>query len=293
MVMTIRIALGTMTWGSVTDKREARKIFRRALGEGVTIFDTADVYNGGIAEKWLGEFINEANCRDAVRISTKGGYKGLSGSMGDYLRGSLSRLDTPYVDLYFFHRFGVFHSPMDISEVLQSQKKGLIKKIGVSNCAAWQVLYYSCAVEYLQPMYSLLKRQCEVELFPLTEETGLKVLTYSPLGAGMLSGTEHGRLSTDSRYQQRYSHADYSRTTDRFLAFAKKEGYNPASLAIAWAASHPRVEAAIVGPRTLDQFSSCIGATQIGMTKELREKISALSPAPHPATDRLEENING
>jgi aryl-alcohol dehydrogenase-like predicted oxidoreductase len=286
----IKIALGTMTWGDTTEKDEARRIFRRALDEGVTVFDTADVYSDGIAETWLGEFIRETNCRNDITVATKGGYRGIEHSMGDYLDRSLDRLGLAHVDIYYFHRFGDFHSSLDLDETIRSQYRGQIKHIGVSNCAAWQVGYFGQGViEYLQPMYSLLKRQAEVELFPYAKERELQAYTYSPLGAGMLSGEKHGRLSTNERYQRRYAHESYPKTVDRFLWFARDGGYDPAALAIAWAASHPQVDAAIVGPRTLDQFSSCIGATQIGMTPELRAEISALSPTPPPATDRLEE----
>ena len=100
-----------------------------------------------------------------------------------------------------------------------------------------------------------------------------------------------GRLVQNTMYIKRYSVEDYYTITDRFLEHAAKKGVNPVALAVAWVMSHPAVTAPIIGARNLDQLEGSLAALDIAMTPEWREEISALSLAPPPATDRLEEAI--
>jgi aryl-alcohol dehydrogenase-like predicted oxidoreductase len=125
---------------------------------------------------------------------------------------------------------------------------------------------------------------------------GLGVTTYNPLAAGLLTGKygasrrpETGRLTSNQMYQARYGESAYIEIAEAFVALAREHGHHPAALAIAWVASHPAVTAAVMGARTLEQLDDCLGAADIEMTAELRDSISALSPAPPPATDRTEE----
>jgi aryl-alcohol dehydrogenase-like predicted oxidoreductase len=125
---------------------------------------------------------------------------------------------------------------------------------------------------------------------------GLGVFPYSPLGGGLLSGKygvgrrpDSGRLVTNKIYGTRYKDSLNFEVADRFAAFARERGFDPAALAVAWAASHPAVTAPIIGARDTAQLASVLGAAAIPMTPELRAEISALSPEPAPATDRNEE----
>ena len=144
-------------------------------------------------------------------------------------------------------------------------------------------------------MYNLVRRQAEVEILPLAEAQKMGVVTYSPLGGGLLTGKygtgrrpESGRLVENARYADRYGlQTDYA-TADRFTAFAQEIGVTPATLAVAWAMAHPAVTAPIIGARNLAQLEDSLAALNLEMTGEMREKISALSPAPAPATDRTE-----
>ncbi|MFL6053332.1 MAG: aldo/keto reductase [Actinoallomurus sp.] len=173
----------------------------------------------------------------------------------------------------------------------------------VSNWAAWQIataLGISkkeglARFELIQPMYNLVKRQAEVEILPLAEAENMGVVTYSPLGAGLLTGKygtdrrpETGRLVENARYADRYGLESDFATADRFTAFAREVGVKPATLTVAWAMSHPAVTAPIIGARNLSQLEDSLAALNVEMTGELREKISALSPTPAPATDRTE-----
>ena len=155
-----------------------------------------------------------------------------------------------------------------------------------------------CCISSDESFYAnLVKRQAEVELLPMAQSEKLGVTPYSPLGGGLLTGKygpdmrpESGRLVDNKMYKTRYSY-DWMYTAARcFTDFAAKYNYRPASLAVAWVAAHPAVTAPIIGARNLEQLKSSIGSLDIDMNSELREEISALSPAPQPATDRNEEN---
>jgi len=145
-------------------------------------------------------------------------------------------------------------------------------------------------------MYNLAKRQAEVELLPMAQSEQLGVISYSPLGGGLLSGKYStaqrpaaGRLIENQMYQVRYGDAMYYDVAERFASFARERGLHPASLAVAWVASHPGVTAPIIGARNLGQLEDSLASLEIAITPELRAEISALTPEPPPATDRNEE----
>jgi aryl-alcohol dehydrogenase-like predicted oxidoreductase len=218
---------------------------------------------------------------------------------------SLRRLNTDRLDLYFIHRFDD-NTPLE--ETLRALddlvRQGKILYPAASNFAAWQAakaLGISAKegwarFECLQPMYNLVKRQAEVEILPLAQSEKLGVIPYSPLGGGLLTGKygagrrpESGRLLENKMYQTRYGDEWVYDVAERFTTFAKERGFEPASLAVAWVASHPAITAPIIGARSVAQLEGSLKAVEIKMTPELRAEISALSPEPPPATDRNEE----
>ena len=145
-------------------------------------------------------------------------------------------------------------------------------------------------------MYSLVKRQVETEILPMAESENIGVITYGPIGAGMLSGKyglgarpNEGRLVVDARYAKRYSADGTYETATAFTEFARNMGVHPVSLAVSGVGSHPAVTSPIVGARNVEQLVNALDSVAIDMTPDLRAAISALSPAPPPATDRLEE----
>ena len=151
------------------------------------------------------------------------------------------------------------------------------------------------AVEFLLPGDEA-KRQAEVELLPLAEAENIAVISYSPVGGGLLSGkyadgpaTADGRLATNKMYTGRYGDEDNFRVAARFSAYAKEHGEHPVSLAVAWVLAHPAVTCPIIGARNLDQLAGSLGAVDVTMSSSRREQISALAPAPALATDREEE----
>jgi aryl-alcohol dehydrogenase-like predicted oxidoreductase len=174
----------------------------------------------------------------------------------------------------------------------------------VSNWAAWQIaraLGISAReglarFECIQPMYNLVKRQAEVEILPLAQAEQVSVISYSPLGGGLLTGKygatrrpESGRLVENQMYTKRYSEPAYYEIAERFTAHAQERGVHPATLAVAWVMAHPAVTAPIIGARNVEQLEASLAAPDVPMTPEWRGEISALSIEPPPATDRSEE----
>lgn len=308
------LCFGTMSFGGIADEEMSRKMFNAARERGINFFDTADVYNEGRSEELLGKFIQENNCRDELVISSKVfgktaadvNAKGLSRrhiKLG--VEQSLKRLQTDRIDFYFVHSFD---SKTDMTQTLRAMddlvRDGKILYPAVSNWAAWQIekaLGISrrenlARFELIQPMYNLVKRQVEVEILPMAEAENLGVISYSPLGGGLLTGKytknkkpKAGRLVERDMYAKRYGLKQYYQIAEDFSDHAQEKGVDPASLAVAWVMSNPAITAPIIGARNLEQLQGSLGALDIEMTKEWREEISKLTITPPPATDRLEE----
>lgn len=306
------LCFGTMSFGGIADEATSAAMFHRCREVGINFFDCANVYEDGRSEEILGNLI--ADCRDEVVITSKvyfpmGEDPNARGASRYHItravEGSLRRLGTDYIDLYFVHRFD---EQTDLGETLRALddlvRQGKVLYLGASNFAAWQVMKALgisrraglTPFHVIQPMYNLAKRQAEVELLPMARSEGLGVMPYSPLGGGLLTGKygvdrqpEEGRLTSNKMYQTRYSDRTNYKVAERFVDFAKSHGFNPVSLAVAWVAAHPAVTAPIIGARNVGQLEGSLGALDIDMTPGLRDEISALSPTPPPATDRVEE----
>ncbi len=307
------LCFGTMSFGGDADASTSAAMFARCRDAGINTFDCADVYAGGASEEILGRLI--ADCRNELVITSKAyfptaAHANSRGASRYHLvravEDSLRRLGTDRIDVYFLHRFDD-QTPLEESlrglEQLVSQGKILYP--AVSNFAAWQAARAVGIAEArgwariacVQPMYNLVKRQAEAEILPMAAAEGLGVFTYSPLGGGLLAGKyapgerpTSGRLVDNSMYGVRYGAQSNYEVAGRFTALAREVGVHPASLAIAWVASHPAVTAPIIGARTLEQLGPCLAAAEVDMTDELRARIGALSAEPPPATDRNEES---
>jgi aryl-alcohol dehydrogenase-like predicted oxidoreductase len=306
------LCFGTMSFGGEADEAMSDAMFSRCRDAGINFFDCANVYQSGRSEEILGKLIQGS--RDEVVITSKAYFPmgqdvNARGAHRRHLmqaiEGSLRRLATPYIDVYFIHRFDD-NTPLE--ETLRALddlvRQGKILYPAASNFAAWQVakalgisaLHDWARFEVLQPMYNLVKRQAEVEILPLAQSEMLGVMPYSPLGGGLLTGKygrdrrpDEGRLVFNEMYQRRYNDDWIYQVAEDFTAFAQDNGYNPVSLAVAWVGSHPGVTAPIIGARNVTQLEDSLGAVDIEMTPELRAEVSALSPEPPPATDRSEE----
>ncbi|RVV96986.1 aldo/keto reductase [Mesobaculum littorinae] len=292
---------GTMQFGGGADASESEAMFRACREAGITFFDTAYVYTDGASETLLGRFA--APERERLCIATKCDFRG--GSSAARIRSSFDesriRLGMDRVEVLYLHTWDP-DTPLEESfEALAAmQQEGLFDHIGVSNFAAWQVMKaqavaarFDTRIAMLQPMYNLVKRQAEVELLPMAAAEGIAVAPYSPLGGGLLTGKYHrgetGRLKTDARYAKRYGPDWMHDAAGALTGIAQEVGADPATLAVAWAAAHPAVTAPIISARSVEQLSPSLAAMDYTLPQALRDRLTALTPAPPPATDRLDD----
>lgn len=296
-----RFCFGTMQFGGGADKAQSHAMYDACRNLGINFFDTAYVYTDGASETLLGQFANAD--RDSLIIATKCGYVGGS-SPANILTTfdeSRTRLGMDFVDVLYLHRWDN-DTPLEHSfqTLATLQQQGKIGSIGVSNFAAWQVMKAQAAaeklgtrIEILQPMYNLVKRQVEVEILPMAASEAMHVAPYSPLGGGLLTGKyvseNDGRLTTDKRYATRYGPEWMHTAAANLTAIAQRENTIPATLAVAWAAHHPAVSAPIISARTAEQLQPSLDALDYQMSDQLYAELTALSPAPPPATDRLDD----
>jgi len=305
-----RLCFGTMSFGGDADEATSRSMFLRCREAGINFFDCADVYAGGKSETLLGKFM--AGSRDDLVIATKAhfgtGPAPTSRGSNRYhlvraVEASLKRLDTDRIDILYLHHFDATTALDDSLKSLELLiAQGKILYPAASNFSAWQTMRALGIAERhgwaplacLQPMYNLAKRQAEVEILPMAIEMGVGVCSYSPLAGGLLTGKyqsedAQGRLKTNAMYKVRYGERINQEIAVGLNALAREIGHHPASVAVAWVATHPGITAPILGARNLEQLEPSLKALDVGMTAELRERVSQLSPAPAPANDRSEE----
>jgi aryl-alcohol dehydrogenase-like predicted oxidoreductase len=311
-VQVSRVALGAMAFGGEADEATSAAIWRAARDAGVNLIDTADAYNDGRSEQILGRLMREE--RDQLVIASKayfpmGNGPNDRGSSRYHLvravEASLRRLDTDRIDLYYLHRFDDVTALDETLRGLEDLvRAGKILYPACSNFAAWQVahalgvqrLHGWAPLVAIQPMYNLVKRQVEVEILPMAQSLGLAVIPYSPTGGGLLTGKygparkpEGGRLLETKMYTVRYADPRYLAIAGQFTALAAELGHAPATLAVAWVASHPGVTSVLIGGRNPEQLAPTLAANQVVLDEATRARISALAPEPPPATDRNEE----
>lgn len=298
-----RFAFGTMQFGENADEAASASMFDACLAAGITHFDTAHLYTGGASEQILGKLIKPH--RERLVIATKIGYR--SPDNLDALRHefdlSRKRLGLEVIDLLYLHRFNP-NLPLDaqIATLVDLQNEGAARYLALSNCAAWQVMKaqgiaatMGSRIDAVQPMYSLVKRQAEVEILPMCQSEGILAVPYSPLGGGLLTGKYaaggSGRLIEDTRYGARYGQDWMHRAATGLGGIAAELGTHPATLAVAWAAAHPARPAPILSARSVDQLRPSLDGVHYPIDTALYDRLAALTPTPPPATDRLEEHV--
>lgn len=306
------LCFGTMSFGGDADEAESSRMYAACREVGINFFDCADAYSKGRAEDILGRLM--ASERDDLVITSKcfnptsddiNARGGNRRHIPRAVEASLRRLGTDRLDVLFMHRWDPVTPLEDTLRALEDLvRDGKVLHLGASNYSAWQVakgLGISerrgwARFDVIQPMYSLVKRQAESEILPLAREENLGVITYSPVGGGLLSGKyapgvrpDSGRLITNKEYTARYGDDWVFETAAAFTGLARARGVHPVSLAVAWAAAHPDVTCPIIGARSVQQLGPSLDALGIDMPAALRAEISALSRTPAPATDRLEE----
>ena len=287
-------------WGD-TDAKGATRLVDICLDAGITMFDSADVYSGGLAEDVLGAAIKGR--RNKVLISTKATFRFSDapndvGSSRHHLtnavNAALRRLGTDYIDLFQLHGFD---AKTPVEETLQTLddfvKAGKIRYIGCSNFAGWHLMKSLAASDRLglsrhvahQAYYSLVGRDYEWELMPLALDQGVGAVVWSPLGWGRLTG-KIGRgaaLPATSRLHKTAENGPpvaeelLYRVTDALEAMARETGKSVPQIALNWLLLRPSVATVIIGARNEEQLRQNLGAIGWSLTAEQVAKLDAAS----------------
>jgi len=313
------LCLGTMTfgteWGWGAEESVSRQLLDRYLEAGGNFIDTADGYTGGKSEEMLGKFMAESKLRDRVVLATKFTFSadpanpnaGGNGRKNIHraLEGSLRRLQTDCIDLYWLH---AWDTVTPVEEVVASLndlvRQGKILHYGFSDTPAWYVARaYTLAEKEgkdpligLQLEYSLVQRNIEREHIPAAQELGLGVCPWSPLASGFLSGKYHregsgsagdGRLEKvkDSGNPTLKKFTDTNwRILDGLLDVARQIGRPAAQVALNWVATQPGITSTIVGASKLSQLEDNLKAIEFTIPAELRKRLDGIGAPPsiHP-----------
>ena len=317
------LSLGTMTfgagrWGS--EEAEARKIFETYVEAGGNLIDTADIYGGGESEKMVGKLLADNGMRDRIVVSTKSGFprsKGhpMHGGNGAYniragIEGSLRRLKTDRIDLYWIH---VWDRTTPAEEVLNTLAaavaRGEILYYGFSNTPSWYVAKVATLAAAhnlpgpvgLQNAWSLVDRGVELDLLPMAQEFGLSIMPWSPLGGGLLTG-KYGRemleqanrpgsvpnegrvesdggnrLSGDNPYGGMLFTERNFDIVDTVREIADELDVSMATVALAWVLSLPAMGSLLLGASRAEQIASNIAALEVELSDDQRARLDAVS----------------
>jgi aryl-alcohol dehydrogenase (NADP+) len=301
--------LGTMTFGAEADEATSHDILDRFVEDGGTFIDTADVYTRGASEQIIGSWLAARGGADGLTIATKARFP-MSDDPADRGAGrahleravdaSLSRLGVDVIDLYQVHAWDP-QTPLE--ETLETLNDlvvaGKIRFAGVSNFTGWQLQRAVLTARYegwapivsLQPKYSLLSRDIELELLPLCLDQNIGLLPWSPLGGGWLTGkyTPAERPVGATRLGENPSRGIEAydlRNTDRTWAIlevvqavATARDTSMGQVALNWVRGRPGVTSVLLGARTVDQLTDNLGA----LSWELNEnEISVLNEVSAP-----------
>jgi aryl-alcohol dehydrogenase-like predicted oxidoreductase len=306
------IAYGNwITHGSQVEEQAAAECVAAALNEGITTFDTADVYAGTRAEEVLGRALHGVR-RESLEIFTKAFWpvgpgqndRGLSRKhIIESAHNSLRRLQTDYVDLYQAHRYD-HETPLE--ETLRAfddlVRQGKVLYVGVSE---WRAEEIAAAVRIAaqmgfdkivsnQPQYSMIWRVIESEVVPLCEKEGIGQVVFSPIAQGVLTGkylpgaaAPTGSRATDARGSQfitGYLADDILSRVQQLKPLAEEAGLTLAQLAVAWTLQNPNVSAAIVGATRPEQVRENVRASGVRLDAEVLRRIDEVL-GPVIATD--------
>jgi aryl-alcohol dehydrogenase-like predicted oxidoreductase len=314
------LCLGTMTfgteWGWGAEEEASRAMFNRYLEKGGNFVDTADGYTNGKSEQLVGKFLQETRSRDKVVLATKFTFNGQAGNPNANgngrkniyraLEGSLRRLQTDYIDLYWMHAWDTITPVEEVIASLDTLvQAGKIRYYGFSDIPAWYLARaYTLAeqrgrekIVALQLEYSLVERNIEREHIPAAQEMGLGVCPWSPLANGLLagkykredqSGPADGRLEilrkSGGTLFERFTERNW-KIVDALLDVSKQIGRPPAEVALNWVATQPGVTSTILGTTKVVQLDSNLSSLDFAIPAELRARLdeaSQIDPAAHP-----------
>lgn len=304
------LSLGTMTfgtdWGWGADEAACRDLFNYYLEAGGNFIDTADGYTSGKSEELVGRFVAERNLRDRVVLATKFSFSAEPGNpnaggngrknIRRALEGSLRRLGTDYVDLYYLH---AWDQVTPIEEVLSTLddlvRQGKVLHVGLSDVPAWYAARYQTLAEQhlaekvvaLQLEYSLVERNIEREHVPLARELGMSIVPWSPLASGFLSGKyQRDASSSEGRLQavKDSGNPAFDKLKPRnwdvleaLRSVATELGKPLAEVALSWVVGQPGVGSTLIGATKRTQLESNIAALELEIPPELRQRLDDAS----------------
>ncbi|PRY15286.1 aldo/keto reductase [Kineococcus rhizosphaerae] len=305
-IQVSRLCLGAMmfgAWGN-RDHEDSQRIVHRALDAGINFVDTADVYSQGESEEIVGEAL--VGRRDEVVLATKfhnqvGEGANRSGNSRRWIvravEDSLRRLRTDHIDLYQVHRPDCTTALDEtLGALTDLVRAGKVLAIGSSTFPPSLVVESQWVAERRgherfvteQPPCSMLVRGIEEELLPVTQQFGMGTLVWSPLAGGWLSGNWRKGADTPASSRSERLPARYDLTdpgnqrkfeaADALGALADEVGVSLVHLAIAFVLRHPGVTSAIIGPRTLEQLESQLGAADLEVPDEVLDRIDEIVP---------------
>ncbi|MCU1549496.1 MAG: aldo/keto reductase [Glaciihabitans sp.] len=292
---------GEGSWGN-TQVEEASRLIDIALEAGVNFFDTADVYSNGRSEEVLGQAL--AGRRDKVLIGTKATFRSEGTDVNDVgssrfhliraLEGSLRRLETDHVDVYYLHGFDAVTPQEEVLSTLDEfVRSGKVRYIGCSNFSGWQLMKSLSVSERYgwsrhiahQAYYSLAAREFEWELMPLGLDQKVGTVVWSPLSQGRLTGKIRrgkpvpgdSRLRVGSETDQSGDEETLFRTVDVLDELAEETGKTIPQVALNWVLQRPTVSSIIFGARNEEQLRENFGAVGWDLTTEQVARLDAAS----------------
>jgi aryl-alcohol dehydrogenase-like predicted oxidoreductase len=307
------LCLGTMTfgteWGWGADLDACRQLLGRYLEAGGNFVDTADGYTGGRSEEMLGQLLAEAGARDQVVLATKFTFNARPGDPNAggngrknilrALEGSLRRLRTDYVDLYWLHAWDGLTPAEEVMSALDALvRAGKVRYVGLSDTPAWYLARAQTLAELrgwericaLQLEYSLVERHVEREHIPAALELGMGVCPWSPLASGFLSGKYsrggakggegEGRLAvvagSGNPAFEKFTDRNW-RILDVLVGVARELARSPAQVAIAWATRRPGVVSTLVGATRPAQLEDNLQALELELPAPLAARLEEVS----------------
>ena len=300
------LALGAMTFGNEgwgADEDTSRRMFHRYVEAGGNFVDTANVYAQGRSEELLGGFLEETGWRDQIVLATKftsplrtgdpnAGGNGRKNILSS-LDGSLRRLRTDYVDLYWLHSWDTFTPVEEVMSTFDALvRSGKVRAVGLSDVPAWyaakaQMLARARGWEpiaALQMEYSLIERSIEREHVPAALDLGMDITPWSPLASGFLTGKYtrspegaegEGRVQAFKASGILGDHTDQDwDVLDALRDAAKDVGRSPAQVALNWVTHRPGVASTLIGARTMEQLDDNLAALDFVVPDEHVERLA-------------------
>ena len=309
------LSLGAMGYGKareLPDRAEMIALLRTAVERGMDFFDTAEVYGPWTNEEMVGEAL--APVRDKVKIATKFGWdidqqtgvhRGGVNSRPEQIRraveGSLKRLKTDYIDIYYQHRVDPDVPMEDVAGVVSDLiAAGKVRYFGLSEAGAASIRRAHAVqpVAALQSEYSLWTREPEAEIIPTIEELGIGLVPYSPLGKGFLTGKIDVDTAFDAsdlrakipRFEQAARQANLA-LVDLLRTVGARHGATPAQVALAWLLAQKPWIVPLFGTRRLERFEENVGALELELTPADLAEIASVSGSIKVEGARYPEDI--